>query len=118
MKSLMNWRQTLIVALLFPATLATADEETYSFADASRLLWACENDKGFAYGLVTGIYDALSDGYRSTGDSTLRMCIPQEMTAPMIAAHVCKDIKDHPALGRLSAVRMVWSSMTLAYPCP
>jgi len=85
--------------------------------DGNRLLEACNSDQPFAYGIIAGVHDALSQAYSKTGESTLRVCTPPNITIPEIKKAVCKDLAEHPSIRDLSSVQVVWSSMLVNYRC-
>lgn len=88
------------------------------FIDGNDLWTACQSDRPFAYGVVAGIHDALSEAFSKTGDRTLQVCVPTGTTIPMIKKTVCEDLAEHANLRDMSAVQVVWSSMLVSYPCP
>ncbi len=108
---------TLLILLSLSAQPSQAREFSH-FIDGNILWNACQSDQPYAYGIIAGIHDALTEAYSKTGDTTLQVCAPTEATIPMIKQTICEDLAAHANLRNLTAVQVVWSSMLVNYPCP
>ncbi len=106
----------LILPFLYAQPI-TAQETSY-FIDGNTLWNACQTDQPYAYGIISGIHDALSQAYTKTGDPTLQVCAPANVTIPVIKKAICTDLEKHANLRGMTAVEVVWSSMLVNYPCP
>lgn len=95
---------------------AEAQEFSY-FNDASTLWRACESDKPFAYGIVSGIHDAYAEAYASTGASVLQLCSPEDATPATLTRMVCDQLDTHPNLRQLTAAQAVTAIIYSANPC-
>ena len=112
------YKQLGLVLILFFSFQAVRAEQFSYYIDGNVLWSACQSDAPFAYGIIAGIHDALSEAYSKTGESTLRVCTPDNVTIPMIKKTICEDLEEHENIRILSAVQVVWSSMLVNYPCP
>ena len=104
-----------LFVLVAPPTKA---QEFSYFIDGNVLWYACQSDQPYAYGIIAGVHDALSEAFSKTGDTTLRECAPPEATISMIKRTICQDLAEHANLRNMSAVQVVWTSMLISYPCP
>ncbi len=107
----------LLVLPFLCAQQTTAQEASY-FIDGNILWNACQTDQPYAYGIISGIHDALSQAYDKTGYPTLQVCAPPNVTVPVIKKAICTDLEQYENLRGITAVEVVWSSMLINYPCP
>jgi hypothetical protein len=109
------------IALLTLSVLGTLPAKSSEFPyyiDGNKLWWACQFEQPYAYGIIAGIHDALSESYSKTGGTGLQVCAPEGYTVPMLKKTICQDLEDHPNIRNSTAVQVVWTSMLINYPCP
>ena len=113
MKRLLVWY--LPQAAFFALGASCANAEFYSGND---LHARCRDNRAFAGGYVTGLFDASKVLEIFDDQGVLKICLPAGVMNTQLTDIVCKKLADDPKNRHSTANWLVFDALQEAYPCP